>query len=134
MAFIDWSEALSVSVEEVDADHKRLVGMVNGIHDELEKKADKDALSDLLEELLSYTSWHFRHEERLMQEASFEGLFDHKKEHEDLVRQATGLYEAFLDGDDGVPGRLMPFLKEWLTNHIIGTDKKMGVFLAGASS
>ncbi len=130
MAFIDWSDKLSVNIEEVDDDHKKLVGMVNRIHDELAEGADKDALADLLEELISYTSWHFRHEERLMQESAYEGLFDHKTEHENLVGQATELYEAFLDGDNEIPDKLMPFLKDWLVNHINGTDREMGVFLA----
>lgn len=134
MPFIDWSDSLSTNVEEVDHDHKKLVGMVNGIHDELNKEFDKDTLADLLEELLSYTSWHFRHEERLMQESAYDGLFDHKKEHEDLVRQATVLYEAFLNGDNEVPVKLMPFLKGWLTEHILNTDKKMGDHLVQASA
>ena len=130
MAYIDWSEGLSVGYEEVDGDHKKLVGMVNNIHDALNQGSDQDALADLLEELLSYTTWHFRHEERLMQDCAYSGLFDHKKKHEDLTKQATELYEKFLGGDDSVPAMLMPFLKDWLTNHITETDKDMGLFLA----
>lgn len=130
MAYIDWSDALSVGFTEVDNDHKKLVGIVNQIHEALGSEPDPDTLADLLEELLSYTSWHFRHEERLMQECSYEELFDHKKEHQDLVEKATGLYETFLGGDETVPGKLLPFLKEWLARHITVTDKRMGEFLA----
>lgn len=130
MAFIDWSEALSVGFEEVDGDHKKLVGMVNKIHDALNQDSDPDAVADGLEELISYTSWHFRHEERLMQNCAYPGLFDHKKEHTDLEKQATELYEKFLNGDESVPETLMPFLKGWLTEHITVTDNKMGQFLA----
>ena len=130
MAFIDWSNNLSVGFEEVDEDHQKLVGMVNKIHATVAQKPDQDALADLLEELLSYTGWHFRHEERLMQNYADPGLFAHKQEHEDLAKQATELYEKFLGGDDSVPGMLLPFLKDWLTRHITGTDMKMGHFLA----
>ena len=130
MAFIDWSAELSVGVEEVDEDHQKLVGMVNNIHDTVAAGTDPDTLADLLEELISYTSWHFRHEERLMQNYGDPGLFDHKKEHEDLARQATVLYEKFLGGDESVPGMLLPFLKDWLSKHITGTDMEMGRFLA----
>jgi len=131
MAYIDWSDEFSVKVEEVDDDHKRLVNMVNELHDLFGQGAvDKDGLLDLLEKLLSYTSWHFRHEERLMQNYSDPELFNHKKEHEDLEKQATELYEKLLGGDDSVPAMLLPFLKDWLINHIAGTDKQMGHFLA----
>ena len=130
MAFIDWSVALSIGFEEVDDDHKKLVGMVNKIHDTVGQDPDKDAVADLLEELINYTSWHFRHEERLMQNYGDPEMFNHKKEHQDLEKQATELYEKFLGGDDGVPAMLLPFLKDWLTKHILETDMKMGQFLA----
>ena len=54
---------------------------------------------------------------------------NHKQEHEDLEQQATELYEKFLGGDNNVPAMLLPFLKTWLSDHIVGTDKKMGQFL-----
>jgi len=130
MAFIDWSEELSVKFDEVDDDHKKLVGMVNEIHDAAGKEADQDTLADLLEELISYTAWHFRHEERLMQQYGDPEQFSHKQEHEKLAKQATELYEKFIGGDDSVPGMLLPFLKDWLADHITGTDMKMGHFLA----
>jgi hemerythrin len=133
MAFIDWSDGLSVGYEEVDGDHKKLVGMVNNIHDALDQGYDEDTLTEALEELISYTSWHFRHEERLMQDCTYPGLFDHKKEHESLEKQATELYEKFIGGDESVPATLMPFLKDWLTKHILGTDTEMGHFLAQQS-
>ncbi|MFC1887075.1 bacteriohemerythrin [Thermodesulfobacteriota bacterium] len=130
MALIDWSEALSVGFEEVDDDHKKLVDMINNIHNAVSQIRDKDKLADTLEDLLGYTSWHFRHEERLMQNYGYPELFNHKLKHEELAQQATELYERFLGGDDGVPAMLLPFLKDWLTDHITGTDKKMGQYLA----
>ena len=134
MAFIDWKEELSVTFEEVDGDHKKLVGMINEIHVVLDQDPDPEMLEELLEELLSYTSWHFRHEERLMQNSEYPGLMDHKKEHEDLAKKATELYEKFINGDTGVLATLLPFLKDWLTHHITKTDKQMGQFLAKQES
>lgn len=130
MALIEWSDALSVGFKEMDEDHKRLVGMVNNLENTVTTGQDRDAIMDILEELLDYTGWHFRHEERLMQEFEYPAMFEHKREHEDLVEKASGLYEQFQGGDTGVPDLLLPFLKEWLTNHILGTDMKTGQFLA----
>ena len=130
MAYIDWNDILSVGFDEVDADHKKLIGMVNQIHETITQSRDQDQLADALEELISYTSWHFRHEERLMQNYGDPELLNHKQEHADLEQQATELYQKLLDGDNGVPAKLLPFLKAWLTNHITGTDKNMGRFLA----
>ena len=130
MPLLEWSDGLSVEFAEMDEDHKKLVEMVNTLNDAVEKGETGDTVEEILEELLSYTQWHFRHEERLMQEYEYEGLFEHKKEHEDLTAQALDLFEKYQGGDDSVPGMLMPFLKDWLTNHILGTDKDTGAFLA----
>ncbi len=130
MSLLEWSDALSVGFEEMDEDHKKLVEMVNTLNDAVDRGERGEVIEDILEELASYTQWHFRHEERLMQEFEYEGLFEHKKEHEDLTAQAVELIEKFQKGDVAVPGMLLPFLKDWLTNHILGTDKKTGAFLA----
>ena len=121
MAYIDWNDILSVGFDEVDADHKKLIGMVNQIHETITQSRDQDQLADALEELISYTSWHFRHEERLMQNSGYPDMYSHQGEHRDLANRATELYEKFLDGDESVPDRLLPFLKDWLTQHITGT-------------
>ncbi len=33
MAFFEWTHAFSVGVEEIDQQHKRLMGLVNRLHD-----------------------------------------------------------------------------------------------------
>ncbi len=130
MAFIEWSKQFSIGVEEVDNDHRKLVNLVNKIHamNSREEK-DLDRVLDLFEELLSYSRWHFRHEERLMQNYGYPEFFNHKKEHGDLEQLATELYEKLLNGDESIIDKLMLFLKNWLMDHIVGTDMKMGRFL-----
>lgn len=130
MPLLEWSDTLSVGFAEMDEDHKKLVEMVNHLNDVVERGESGEVVEDILEELVSYTQWHFRHEERLMQEYEYQGLFNHKKEHEDLTAQAVELFEKYQSGDSEVPRMMLPFLKGWLTEHILGTDKKTGAFLA----
>lgn len=130
MSLIEWSDALSVGFEEMDEDHKKLVGIVNVLNDAVVGDNEREVVTDALEELLDYTSWHFRHEERLMQQYEYPEMFEHKQEHEKLVGQAVELFEQYQAGDDSVPEALLAFLKGWLTTHILGTDKKTGEFLA----
>jgi hemerythrin len=130
MAFIDWSDALSVGFEEVDQDHKKLVEIVNSLDEAVSGEPNSDLLKGIFAELLSYTQWHFRHEERLMQNCGYPDFFVHKEAHEDLLGQASELNEKFQGGDASVPQSLLPFLKDWLTKHILETDKKMGEYLA----
>lgn len=130
MSLIEWSDALSVGFDEIDEDHKKLVNIVNRLNTTVIDGEKQVEIEDILEELLEYTGWHFRHEERLMQESEYPGFLEHKKIHEDLVKQAVELFEKYQNGDDAVPGILMPFLKDWLAEHILGEDKKTGEYLA----
>lgn len=130
MALLEWSEALSVGFEEIDDDHKKLIGIVNELNDAVAGGRAANVVGEVLEDLISYTAWHFRHEERLMQTYGYPEYLAHKTEHEDLVDAATGLQAKFVNGEPDVASTLLPFLKDWLTNHILGTDRKTGQFLA----
>lgn len=133
MAFLEWSEDLSVGFAQIDDDHKKLITLVNDLADALAEGHASEAVEDVLENLLDYTAWHFRHEERLMQTYGYPGYLAHKTQHEELAQAAGDLHAKFLDGDPGVAEELLPFLKEWLTGHILGTDKETGRFLAEAA-
>lgn len=130
MAFIEWTDGLSVGFSEIDKDHQKLVGIVNEFNDAITLKKNKEELEEALEELIEYTGWHFRHEERLMQQSGYEGMEEHQQIHKDLATQAIEIQTKFEDGDDSVLTVLMPFLKDWLTEHILVTDKALGEFLA----
>ncbi len=130
MAFLEWTSALSVGYEQIDEDHKKLVGMINALSDAVTEGQDASTVGDVLNELLSYTSWHFRHEERLMQTYGDPEFFNHKQEHLDLLERAMGLKKRFDEGDANVPADMLPFLKQWLAHHILEVDRKTGLFLA----
>lgn len=129
MPLIEWSDALSVGYPEVDKDHQRLVGIVNELHEAVTRKDDRELLEEGLEELIEYTGWHFRHEERLMQEFGYDGLEVHQGIHKRLAIKALDLQAKYEAGDDSIIEELIPFLKDWLTTHIQVTDKALGDFL-----
>ena len=130
MAFMDWDPGLSVGFEEIDNDHMKLIEILNALSDAITETQEDAAIGQVLDDLLSYTMWHFRHEERLMQTHGYPEFLEHKTQHGDLAEQATGLQKRFQDGDRDVAAEALPFLKAWLGNHILGTDKKLGAFLS----
>jgi len=130
MALIEWDDKLSVGYLEIDEDHKHLIGIVNKLDEAIKGDQGQGTIEDIFEELLSYTVWHFRHEERLMQTYGDPTFFEHKQEHDNLTEAALAKQKAFQEGDANVVNELMPFLTAWLTEHILGTDTKTGHFLA----
>jgi len=130
MALIEWTDALSVGYAEIDEDHQHLVGLLNRLDEAVTAGKADTVVGELLDELVSYTVWHFRHEERLMQTYADPTFFDHQQEHEALAQQVVERQRAFSEGTGDVANDLLPFLKSWLTKHILGTDAKTGKYIA----
>jgi hemerythrin len=130
MAFMEWSDKLSVGVPSIDAQHQKLVAMVNELFDALKAGHGKESLVKTLDGLISYTASHFAYEEQLFAKTGYADAAAHKKEHDDMTKKVLEV-QAKAKGGVGfaLPMEVMEFLKNWLVNHIMGTDKKYGPHL-----
>jgi hemerythrin len=128
MSFVTWDESMSVHVKEIDNQHKILISLINEFHEWTEKGKEQEVLGDVFEELINYTKYHFSAEERRMKQFSYIGYLEHKREHDDLTGKVLSLKDKYDKGESGVAGEVGSFLKNWLTNHILGTDKKYTAF------
>lgn len=129
MAFFQWKDDYQVGVMVMDQQHKRLVRLVDELHEAMKAGKGSAGARRVLEGLVDYTKTHFRTEEEFMQKHSYPGTLAHKREHEDLTNQAEDLLAQSEKGKLTVPIEVARFLKEWLTTHILGTDKKLGKYL-----
>ncbi len=71
--YIKWQDAFSVNVNEIDQQHKKLIGMINELFDAMEEGRGRAILSGLLEEMVDYSKTHFSNEEAYMRRFEFEG-------------------------------------------------------------
>ena len=60
MPILVWSEEYSVNVAEIDAQHKTLLEHVNKLHAGVMAKIDKEALRQLVLDLVKYARFHFQ--------------------------------------------------------------------------
>lgn len=124
-----WDDTLSVQIDEIDDDHKRLVDAFNLLNQSISNGDDSTYILALLNELIHLTVYHFSHEERLMLKYHYQGLDEHKKEHNELIQSATELQTKFMNQNDTVKEENIEFLEHWLTGHILGADMEMSEFL-----
>lgn len=122
MAFIPWDEKYSVKIKSIDDQHKKLFGMVNELHDSMLHGKSKEVMGKVLAELVKYTASHFAVEEEYMKKFVYTGYDAHKKEHDDLAKQATDVLNNFTSGKTVLSMAVMDFLKDWLYKHILKTD------------
>jgi hemerythrin len=124
-----WDKTLSVDINEIDEDHRRLVELFNILNHAVADGERSDYVEAVLEELISCTVWHFRHEERLMLKHGYGDLQEHKEEHEELIQSARELQQLYLSGGRQLSGDDIEFLEHWLTEHILVADMKLGAYL-----
>jgi len=122
-----WDNSLSVEIDEIDEDHRKLLDLFNMLNHSVMEGDATDYIEAVLEELISFTVWHFRHEERLMLKYGYEGLVEHKAEHQQLIESARALQQKGKE----VSSEDVEFLEHWLTGHIFGADMELGSFLGG---
>ena len=132
MKTITWDDTLSVEVDEIDEDHRRLVDLFNMLSHSVADGDSADYIDALLEELISCTVWHFRHEERLMLQYLYPEIEGHKAEHNDLIDSVRELQKKFHQSNKLLTNDDIAYLEDWLTAHILGYDMKMGFYLLDA--
>lgn len=129
MALITWSTSLSVNIAEIDRQHQKLIQMINQLNDSMTKTVPKETLSGIIKGLVDYTVVHFGFEEDYFDRFGYPDKDAHKREHQEFVRKVVDFRDQFDSGRLFISMEIMDFLKNWLVNHIQGTDKKYGPFL-----
>lgn len=129
MKDIVWDHVLSVGVDEIDDDHRRLVELFNLLNHSATEGETPEYLAAVLEELINCTVWHFSHEERLMLKYGYDGLAEHKSEHQELIKSAKELQQEILQAGKLVDEDDLVYLERWLTQHILVDDMRLGAYL-----
>jgi len=130
MALIEWTAKLSVGIDSIDEQHKKLVNMINALNDAMLTNSSDELLGKIFTGLAAYTQKHFTYEENMFAEYGYTDSEEHKRQHNELIAQVVELKEKFIENPQGtMSADLMLFLKRWLTNHIMRTDKEYAEFL-----
>ncbi|OIQ97121.1 bacteriohemerythrin [mine drainage metagenome] len=126
---IVWRDAMAIGAAELDADHKKLVSLLNAS----EKAVGEQALevgARLFELVADYAQTHFQREEVFMLSSGFSGYERHKRLHQAMTDEARQLWRAYLSAGEG-PARLphlaalRDMLRRWLAEHVLGEDLQL---------
>ena len=134
MAFMDWKNNMSVGNQMIDHDHQKLVRYVNEMHEAMMKGHGKEHVGPILHKLIAYTKEHFGREELIWKAAHYAGFEKHKKEHVELLATVNDFKAKFDNGAVSLSVEVMNFLRDWLKNHIMKSDKEAAEAIAAKAN
>lgn len=130
MQDLKWTDDLSVGVDHLDDDHKKLIKILNTLFAAGFAGVGDAILETTLKELEDYTHLHFEREERFLEEHGYPSLEPHKFQHKKLIKELNEYTEIVRSsGANGVSADVMMFLRSWLVNHIREHDHHYAAFL-----
>lgn len=124
-----WDKTMSVEIDEIDGDHRILMGLFNTLNHSITEGEDPEYIDALMTELVNCTVWHFSHEERLMLKYKYNDAEDHREQHKDLLLNIQQLHEKFKKEKKLHSEEFLEFIELWLTKHILVADMELGRYL-----
>jgi len=126
--YFKWKDEYNIGIEGIDNQHRHLFEIGARIYD-LANANDVydhyDEIMDVLRELKDYTVYHFGHEENLMEKHGYEHYENHKFQHYFVIKKIQKFEEENIDEKQNeIILKLVAFISDWITNHILKEDMK----------
>jgi len=123
-----WDENFNTGLADVDAQHHKLVQLLNALASHVAFHKDQSGLEAVFDELADYAVYHFDTEEALWREylAGDPVEAAHRAAHAGFVREVASFRAALTDpARQDVAEEALGFLVHWLASHILETDRAM---------
>jgi len=129
MAWFEWNDSFLTGIGEIDEQHRQLVRLIDEFYLTMRQRTPQAGLVRLLKGMIEYAQSHFATEERWMREYSYPGLDAQIAQHTRFVEKVREITDRFVSGQLILSLEITSFLRDRLSQHILGTDKELGRFL-----
>lgn len=127
MTLLEWKEQYSLGNEALDHEHKELIGLINAVHEKIERTGEKGnqvKILDGLAEIQNAVGAHFALEEKEMVVLKYQNFPAHKADHEKLLDEIYDLIETVEDTDvHDIREGLSAILEAWFSIHFQTFDR-----------
>jgi len=129
-AYIVWKDEFSVGSARLDAQHKKMFGLINELFVAVREGHEAGKVKEIIEGALDYGRLHFVDEERSMLQSGYSQFSFHKQAHEDYSQKINELMIDYHRRFGDISSELLQFLKAWWLNHILDMDREYAPYLA----
>ena len=127
MAMYEMKPEYYTGIEAIDKEHEKLFEIANRAYELLVNDfiPDKyDYIMEVIDELKSYTRYHFDHEEEYMKGINYKRILSQKVAHDEFIDKINSYDSEIVDYNQKESLlELLEFLTTWLVEHIYRQDK-----------
>jgi hemerythrin-like metal-binding protein len=119
-----WTEEYSVNIKLFDLQHERLVLLICRLEAAMKAGLGSEQVMEIASDLADYCGEHFATEEAVMKAYDFPWRDRHALEHRRFLATIADLQTQSRSGERAVSVTLLDQMKEWLCQHVLGSDKQ----------
>ncbi len=117
-----WREIYHLHIDEIDAQHDRLVLLVEALR-ELSVSAELIPVLNALDSFIGELEWHCLEEEQFMRRHKYPHVADHQRVHADFVEHCRQLRRDVESERFSLTPDMCDPLRHWLGEHILTHDR-----------
>lgn len=126
---IVWGPLYEIGHKEIDDQHKKLVDLINEFYDAFLNAEANIKVIEIVQRVIDYTVYHFIAEEDLFMNIEYPNTERHLETHKTFVNKLKIFKKQLDEGSIVISYELMTFLRDWLSDHIMGEDKELVKYL-----
>ncbi len=126
-----WCKDFKIGVDEIDEEHKNIIQEFDKLYQKMKNGKGIESYAEVISFLKEYVEKHFEHEEQLQREMNYNKYPDHKSFHDQFREKLTIMLKdnktKAITNSDVIHINL--FIKDWLVQHILIEDRKIGQYM-----
>jgi hemerythrin len=124
MSLFTWSDKYSIGNAEIDNQHKKLFDIINRLFDISLGRNEVATVEAVMDDLVSYTDYHFKFEELHMRDVGYKDINKHIVEHNFFTNEIMFAKRRQIQDKSNIDNKLIEFLCTWLIQHVTEEDRK----------
>jgi len=132
MTHLKWKKSYNTQIDILDSQLMDIVDTINVINKSVMTQKDNQEIYEILQSLLTYTTYHFNTEEDILMQISFPNKRLQFAEYTVFMNTMQNYLSLISSGQDISKMRLVGFLNKWIQMHIRNINKCFKNYSAGS--
>lgn len=130
MTLLEWRDDFRIGIDEVDHEHRELIGLINDLHAALGEERSGERVEEFLGEIFAHISAHFALEEKAMRARAYDAFAEHKADHERLLDDIRDIMDEQAEVGVLDEQAFAARLADWFGAHFRTHDARLHRFIA----